>query len=288
MQDNGQMTTTLFTDTQRFADWLTTKRNNNIVGFVPTMGALHEGHSSLFDLARSQCDLVVASIYVNNLQFNSSSDYDRYPRTLDEDVLVCQSRNVDAVWAPSQHDLFPDGQQLLTTSENALEYEGRDRPGHFAGVATVVDRLLSIVHPDRMFLGAKDHQQISVIASMSSQLHPHVNIVRCPTVREHDGLAMSSRNRFLTQSGRSQAPIISLALQHMVDTWRTGETEPTRLIAQATSDLQQINGATVHYIAVLDGNELQQSKSVKHGDTAIIAVTIDNVRLIDNMKFVNV
>jgi len=123
---------------------------------------------------------------------------------------------------------------------------------------------------------------------MSSQLHPHVNIVRCPTVREHDGLAMSSRNRFLTQSGRSQARIISLALQHMVDTWRTGETEPTRLIAQARSDLQQINGATVHYIAVLDGNELQQSKSVKHGDTAIIAVTIDNVRLIDNMKFVNV
>ena len=282
------MTTTLFTDTHRFSDWLTTKRNSTIVGFVPTMGALHEGHSSLFAIARSQCDIVVASIYVNNLQFNSSTDYDRYPRTLDEDVLVCQSSNVDAVWAPSQHDLFPDGQQLLTTSENALDYEGKDRPGHFAGVATVVDRLLSIVRPRHVYLGAKDHQQISVIASMSSQLHPHVNIVRCPTVREHDGLAMSSRNRFLTQSGRSQARIISLALQHMVDTWRTGETEPTRLIAQARSDLQQINGAIVHYIAVLDGNELQQAKSVKHGDTAIIAVTIDNVRLIDNMKFVNV
>ena len=282
------MTTTLFTDTQRFADWLTTKRNNTIVGFVPTMGALHEGHSSLFDLARSQCDLVVASIYVNNLQFNSSSDYDRYPRTLDEDVLVCQSRNVDAVWAPSQHDLFPDGQQLLTTSDNALEYEGRDRPGHFAGVATVVDRLLSIVQPDHMYLGSKDHQQISVIASMCNQLHSHVNIVRCPTIREHDGLAMSSRNRFLTQHGRSQAPKISMALQHMVDTWQSGETEPAILIAQAKSDLQHIDGATVHYIAVLAGNEMQLSKSVKHGDTAIIAVSIDNVRLIDNMQFVNV
>lgn len=282
------MTNTLFTDTQQFADWLATKRDNSIVGFVPTMGALHEGHGSLFDLARSQCDLVVASIYVNNLQFNSSSDYDRYPRTLDEDVRVCQSRNVDAVWAPKQLDLFPDGQQLLTTGENALEYEGRDRPGHFAGVATVVDRLLSIVQPDRMYLGAKDHQQISVIAFMSGQLHPRVNIVRCPTVREIDGLAMSSRNRFLTQHGRSQAPIISMVLQHMVDMWRDGETEPTTLIAQATSELQHIDGATIHYIAVLDGNEMQLSKSVKHGDTAIIAVSIDNVRLIDNMQFVNV
>ncbi|KRO37126.1 MAG: hypothetical protein ABR57_05975 [Acidimicrobium sp. BACL17 MAG-120924-bin0] len=282
------MTTILFTDTHQFADWLATKRDSTIVGFVPTMGALHEGHGSLFELARSQCDLVIASIYVNNLQFNSSSDFDRYPRTLDEDVAMCQSRSVDAVWAPSQLDLFPDGQQLLTTGENALEYEGRDRPGHFVGVATVVDRLLSIVAPDRMYLGAKDHQQISVIASMCSQLHQYVNIVRCPTIREHDGLAISSRNRFLTQHGRSQAPIISLALQHMIDTWRAGETEPTTLIAQATSELQNINGATVHYIAVLDGHEMQLTMSVKQGDTAIIAVSIDNVRLIDNMQFVNV
>lgn len=287
MHDNGPMTTTLFTDSQLFVDWLATKRANCTIGFVPTMGALHDGHGSLFDRATSRCDLVIASIYVNDLQFNSATDFDRYPRTLDEDVLVCQSRNVDAVWAPSQHDLFPNGQQLLTISESALKYEGSDRPGHFAGVVTVVDRLLTFVQPNRLYLGAKDHQQISVITSMSSQLHPQVTIVRCPTTREYDGLALSSRNRFLTQHGRSEAAKIWIVLQYMVDIWRNGETDLTTLLTQAMNELKHINGATIHYLAVLDGNEMRKTKCVKNGDTAIIALTIDNVRLIDNIQFIN-
>jgi pantoate--beta-alanine ligase len=281
------MTTILFTDTQSIVSWLETKRTDAVVGFVPTMGALHDGHSSLFEIARSQCDIVIASIYVNNLQFNSPSDFARYPRTLDEDFVICESCNVDAVWAPSQTDLFADKPNVLATNEDADGYEGKDRPGHFAGVITVVDRLLSTIRPDRMYLGAKDHQQVSVIHTMCLQQHPVVKIVRCPTIRERDGLAMSSRNRFLTETGRIQAAAIPLTLQRMIEAWRDGVTDPNILISRATVELQSIGAVTIHYIAVLDGDSMQQAQQVKVGDTAIIAISLDNVRLIDNMQFIN-
>ena len=286
--DRGQTMTTLFTDGSSFQTWRKSIPEHQSVGFVPTMGALHAGHVSLIEQAKAECDVVVVSIYVNALQFNSETDFTRYPRTEEADFQICTHANVDAVFAPAKSDVFPeDVVELLTPSKSALGYEGADRPGHFAGVATVVDRLFSLVQPSVAYFGLKDYQQVAVINDMASQLHPKIVISPCGTMREDDGLAMSSRNRFLTQSGRKSAALLNAALKNAVTLWNDGTYQSQELIESVTSEISKNSAISVQYISVVRNGTMEQVQTVSENDVMIAAIVVDGVRLIDNMSFTN-
>jgi pantoate--beta-alanine ligase len=286
--DRGQTMTTLFTDLSSFQTWRHSIPQHQTVGFVPTMGALHAGHVSLIEQAKAECDVVVVSIYVNALQFNSENDFTRYPRTEESDFQICTRANVDAVFAPVKSDVFPeDVVELLTPSKNAQGYEGADRPGHFAGVVTVVDRLFSLVQPSISYFGLKDYQQVAVINDMASQLHPNIVISPCDTMREDDGLAMSSRNRFLTPSGRTSASVLPAALSKAVSLWNDGMCQSQELIETVTSEISQDSAIEVQYIAVVRNGTMEQVQAVSENDVVIAAIVVDGVRLIDNMSFAN-
>ena len=286
--DRGQTMTTLFTSRSSFKTWRDSLSEQLTVGFVPTMGALHAGHISLIDQAKASCDIVVVSIYVNVLQFNSETDFTRYPRTEETDFQLCAHANVDAVFAPVKSDLFPEEVvELLTPSSNALGYEGADRPGHFAGVATVVDRLFSVVKPRVAYFGLKDYQQVAVINDMASQLHPNIVITPCETMRDADGLAMSSRNRFLTPSGRESAASLNIALKKAVSLWNDGKSQSQELIETVSNDVSQDSSIEVQYISVVRNGTMEQVQTVSENDVIVAAIIVDGVRLIDNMSFTN-
>jgi pantoate--beta-alanine ligase len=280
--------TTLFTSRSSFKTWRDSLSEQLTVGFVPTMGALHAGHISLIDQAKASCDIVVVSIYVNVLQFNSESDFTRYPRTEETDFQLCAHANVNVVFAPVKSDLFPEEVvELLTPSSNALGYEGADRPGHFAGVATVVDRLFSVVKPRVAYFGLKDYQQVAVINDMASQLHPNIVITPCETMRDADGLAMSSRNRFLTPSGRESAASLNIALKKAVSLWNDGKSQSQELIETVSNDVSQDSSIEVQYISVVRNGTMEQVQTVSENDVIVAAIIVDGVRLIDNMSFTN-
>ena len=286
--DRGQTMTTLFTNRSSFQAWRGSIPENQTVGFVPTMGALHAGHVSLIEQAKEECDVVVVSIYVNALQFNSETDFTRYPRTEETDFHICTLANVDAVFAPVKSDVFPeDVVELLTPSKNAQGYEGADRPGHFAGVATVVDRLFRLVQPSIAYFGLKDYQQVAVINDMASQLHPNIAIKPCVTMREEDGLAMSSRNRFLTQSGRNSAALLNAALKNAVSLWNGGKCQSQELVQSVTDRVTQDSAIEVQYISVVHDGTMEQIQVVSENDVIVAAIVVDGVRLIDNMSFTN-
>ena len=286
--DRGQTMTTLFTSRSSFQTWRDSLSEHLTVGFVPTMGALHAGHVSLIDQAKASCDIVVVSIYVNVLQFNSETDFTRYPRTEETDFQLCAHANVDAVFAPVKSDLFPEEVvELLTPSSNALGYEGADRPGHFAGVVTVVDRLFSVVKPMVAYFGLKDYQQVAVINDMASQLHPNIVITPCETMRDADGLAMSSRNRFLTPSGRESATSLNIALKKAVSLWNDGKSQSQELIETVSNDVSQDSSIEVQYISVVRNGTMEQVQTVSESDVIVAAIIVDGVRLIDNMSFTN-
>ena len=282
----GQTMPTLFTDLQSFSDWRNAIPLNETVGFVPTMGALHQGHISLMQQAQSECDHVVVSIYVNALQFNSSQDFARYPRTESEDFSLCAQVGIAAVLMPQREDVFPnDSLEMISPSQEAEGFEGADRPGHFAGVVTVVDRLFSIVQPSRAYFGIKDYQQVAVISQMSSQLHPNVEVSTCQTKREHDGVAMSSRNRLLTQTARLSAAHFPKALRSAITLWQNGTTESRALIDSAYEVLALDAAIDVQYISIVRSGTMDQVNIVNEHDVIIAAVVIDGIRLIDNMQF---
>ena len=277
---------TLFTDLQSFSDWRNAIPLNETVGFVPTMGALHQGHISLMQQAQSECDHVVVSIYVNALQFNSSQDFARYPRTASEDFSLCAQVGIAAVLMPQQEDVFPNKPvEMVSPSQEAEGFEGADRPGHFAGVVTVVDRLFSIVQPSRAYFGIKDYQQVVVIGQMSSHLHPNVEISTCETQREDDDVAMSSRNRLLTQTARQSAACFPKALRAAITLWRNGTTESRALIDSAYAVLALDPTIEVQYISIVKSGTMDQVNMVNEHDVIIAAVVIDGIRLIDNMQF---
>ena len=282
--DRGLTMTTLFTDRLQFQAWRNSIPENQTIGFVPTMGALHAGHVSLIERANSECDIVVVSIYVNALQFNSDADYTRYPRTEETDFQLCGDAMVDAVFAPLKSDVFPeDVVELRTPSNNALGYEGADRPGHFAGVATVVDRLFTLVQPTVAYFGLKDYQQVAVIKDMSEQLHPNIVIQPCPTMREDDGLAMSSRNRFLTQSGRKSASVLPSALRNVISKWIDGVLAAKDLIDSVNTDLSKDPAIDVQYVSVVHNGTMRTVEVASEHDVIIAAIVVDGIRLIDNM-----
>jgi pantoate--beta-alanine ligase len=249
------------------------------VGMTPTMGALHAGHLALIDAARAGCDLVVASIFVNPMQFSQPGDLARYPRRLEEDLALCEQHGVDLVWAPEVEEIYPGGpaQVWVTAGELASQLEGPNRPGHFDGVLTVVTKLFAAVRPDRAYFGEKDYQQLILIRRMVQDLGQGVEVVSTPTVREPDGLALSSRNVLLSPSERAQARFLSVALL----AGRDAAGSASAVLAAAREVLAGADGVDVDYLELRDP---QLGPAPAAGPARLlVAARVGSIRLIDNV-----
>ena len=255
------------------------------VGFVPTMGALHDGHLSLMRQARSDCDVVVASIFVNPLQFNVQADFDKYPRTDDQDISLCEEAGVDAVYLPTTDVMYPPGHETtVQPGDTATPMEGAGRPGHFAGVTTVVTKLFFSVQPDRAYFGQKDYQQLAVIRKMVVDLDMGITIIGAPTVRETDGLAMSSRNVRLSPEQRYAAPVIYKGLSDARVAFESGERKPDSLLSIITDVYSTEPLARIEYASIADAATLQPVTEIQAPVVIAVAVWFGDVRLIDNIE----
>ena len=254
------------------------------VGFVPTMGALPAGHLSLIRAARVDCSFVVVSLFVNPTQFALGEDYQKYPRTLDADVQTCRREKVDLVFAPAA-DVMYTGEPLTTVQVAKLTDVlcGPHRPGHFDGVTTVVAKLFNIVQPAAAYFGQKDAQQAVVIKQMAADLFCPVEVVVCPTVREDDGLAMSSRNAHLSSRQRAQAAAIYAALEAAAERVARGERNVATLVEQITADLEAAGPCEIDYVSIVDPETLQPVQRVTGPALVAVAVRIGSTRLIDNL-----
>jgi pantoate--beta-alanine ligase len=257
------------------------------ISFVPTMGALHDGHLSLIDEAKRVADTVVMSVFVNPLQFGPSEDFDRYPRTLDDDAKMASKRGVDFLFTPTREDMYPEHAPVVFVHPGTVgkEWEGAVRPHHFEGVLTVVAKLFHIVMPDVAVFGQKDLQQAAAVKAMVRDLNFPVGILVAPTVRDPDGLAMSSRNRYLSQKERELGLILSKALFAMRDAFGRGERRASALEAIGWRMLERVVGLTPRYLAAVNADTFQRVNNVHHGDAAVGAVRVGETRLIDNIIF---
>ncbi|HWF65928.1 MAG TPA: pantoate--beta-alanine ligase [Acidobacteriaceae bacterium] len=263
---------------------LRANKNGGTVGLVPTMGALHAGHRSLIEAARVRCDIIVTSIFVNPTQFGPNEDFSRYPRTLEADCQMLEAEGVDLVFTPTVDRMYLKGASTLIEVAGISErLDGASRPGHFRGVATVVAKLFHIVQPEFAFFGQKDAAQIAVLRQMVRDLDVPVELTVCPTVREHDGLAMSSRNRYLSPEERTQALVLSRALQAAQNAAEQGELRAEALSRAMAKCLQQQPAVRVDYIAVVDPDTLLPLEDVRSGALLAIAAFVGNTRLIDNV-----
>jgi len=256
------------------------------IGFVPTMGALHAGHRRLLETARAETDTVVASIFVNPTQFDQKDDLDYYPRALAEDMALCRGAGVDFVFTPTAAEMYPRA-QLTWVEAPALEEHlcGLGRPGHFRGVATVVAKLLNIVQPTYAYFGEKDAQQLAIIRRMVVDLNLPVSIVPVPTVREPDGLALSSRNKRLTPEERLLATALSRSLFAARDLAAQGETSVDRIVSAVKPMLSAIPQIRVEYFSVVDQETLQPVREIVSQVLFAGAIWLGNIRLIDNVTF---
>ena len=260
------------------------KRGLDDVGFVPTLGYLHDGHLSLVRAAKEQNEHMVASIFVNPAQFNNPDDFERYPRDDEGDLAQLRELGVDAVFMPSVEEMYPGGQSTsVDVAEVSERLEGEHRPGHFRGVTTVVAKLFNVVQPTRAYFGRKDAQQLIVIRRMVRDLHMGVEIVAMPTVREADGLAMSSRNVRLSRAEREAALVLSKALRLAAQCWQGGERSAARIRDELRSLISEEPLARVDYVSVADIETLQELDSIKGEALVSLAVHIGDVRLIDNI-----
>jgi pantoate--beta-alanine ligase len=254
------------------------------VGLVPTMGALHEGHLSLIQAARAACDVVVATIFVNPKQFGPTEDFAKYPRTFDADCDLLRAEKVDILFAPAVDEMYPPGATtFVEVAEISDRLDGVSRPGHFRGVATVVAKLFNIVAPDRAFFGQKDAAQVAILRRMVRDLNFPLEIVVCPIVREPDGLAMSSRNGYLSADDRHRALILSRTLRHIEQQIATGVTSAAALIATGLGVLAQQPSARLDYLRVVDPDTLADIPDIGKGALIAIAAWIGSTRLIDNI-----
>jgi pantoate--beta-alanine ligase len=252
------------------------------IGFVPTMGALHEGHASLVQRARQDCGSVVASVFVNPTQFGPNEDLSRYPRTEAQDLAMLDSLGVDVAFLPTVEEMYPPGATTFVDVGLVSErLEGAVRPGHFRGVATVVAMLFNLVQPTRAYFGQKDGQQSVVIKRFTRDLAFPIEIIVCPTVRESDGLAMSSRNRYLTPQERLQAPALYRALEAASDAVAGGERSVDNLRELMASELELASMATPDYISIADADTLEELATLDRPALASLAVRFPSARLID-------
>ena len=259
-------------------------KNRGRVVFVPTMGNLHAGHISLMSQARQHGDTVVASLFVNRLQFGPNEDYDSYPRTFDADCDKLAAAGVDVVFAPGESDLYPEAQQYFVEPPQIQnQLEGQFRPGHFRGVATVVLKLFNCVQPQTAVFGKKDYQQLMVLRNMTRQLALPIAIVGGETVRDADGLALSSRNGYLSASERSEAPRLNRILCRLRDAVRAGERDYARLERAATDELDA-HGWKTDYVAVRRQSDLQPPQAVDSQLVVLAASRLGTPRLIDNIE----
>ena len=254
------------------------------IGLVPTMGALHEGHGALMDRARTESGFVVVTIFVNPIQFDRSSDYERYSRNLPADLEFCQARGAALVFAPEPDEIYPYPQRVFVEAPSLAEHLcGAHRPGHFRGVATVVTKLFNVVQPDRAYFGEKDAQQLAIIEALVADLNMPITIVPVPTVRESDGLAISSRNTRLSAGERIQAAALYRALRAVADKIAAG-TGPAEAKDAGSQVLRQEPAIRVEYLEIVDARSMQRVNAIQGTVRVAAAVWIGETRLIDNIS----
>lgn len=253
------------------------------VGFVPTMGYLHQGHLSLIERARAECASVIVSIFVNPTQFGPTEDFARYPRDLPRDLELCRRAGVSLVFVPPESEIYPPGFATFVEVTGLQDrWEGRSRPGHFRGVATVVARLFQLTRPDRAYFGEKDYQQLQIIKRMVRDLAFELEIVPCPTIREPDGLAMSSRNSYLDPDARRHALALWEALQAAQAQAAAGERTGAALTCAMRAAVERYPDVELDYAAIVDPETLEPLAVIEGEARALIAARIGGVRLIDN------
>jgi pantoate--beta-alanine ligase len=259
------------------------RAGGSVVGFVPTMGALHEGHLSLVRRARKECAVVAASIFVNPLQFAPGEDFARYPRTFEQDCRGLEGEGVEVLFAPDAEEMYPDGAvTTVTVSGIADRLDGASRPGHFTGVATVVAKLFHVVGPSRAYFGQKDAAQLAVLRQMVRDLNFDMELVGCAIVRDADGLALSSRNKYLSAVEREQALVLHRTLLQMERRIAEGERQSDVLARDGMKTLQVARGVRVDYLAIVNANTLLPVTSAEKGTLVAVAAYVGRTRLIDN------
>ncbi len=260
------------------------KRSGKSVGFVPTMGALHAGHLSLVSAGRARTDILVTSIFVNPTQFGPKEDFSKYPRTLEKDSELLVDAGVDYLFYPTVEEMYPKDASTWVAVEGISErLDGKSRPGHFRGVTTVVSKLFNIVLPDLAFFGQKDAAQVAVIRKMVRDLNFDVHIFVCPTVRESDGLAMSSRNVYLSPEQRKQALVLYRSLMRVRLLADKGESDVAKLIAEAKQVIAEEPGVRLDYFEIVSSDTLQAVRDTSKGALVAVAAYVGQTRLIDNL-----
>jgi pantoate--beta-alanine ligase len=263
--------------------WSDARRRDCRVGCVPTMGALHAGHESLIRACRDECGFSVVTIFVNPTQFGPQEDFTRYPRPLEDDLAICRRSGVDLVFVPVVDTLYPAGFSTFVDVEGVSRIlEGAARPGHFRGVTTIVLKLLNIVQPARAYFGQKDYQQQLLVRKMCRDLDLPVEIRTCPTIRESDGLALSSRNRYLDAGERRAALALSRSLQLAHERLRSGERDVRLIAGQMRQSLEE-SGARVDYATIVDPQSLDELTVPARNMVALVAAHVGRTRLIDNL-----
>lgn len=254
------------------------------VGFVPTMGFLHEGHLSLIREAKAENDVVVVSDFVNPTQFGPNEDFESYPRNIERDTELALSAGADVIFYPSVSEMYPPGSSTYVEVEGNITRVlcGASRPTHFRGVTTVVNKLFNIVEPDKAYFGQKDAQQVAVLTKMVKDLHMDIELIICPIVREPDGLAMSSRNTYLSAEERKQAVILNQALKKAKNAFANGEKDVVKLTGIITDKINEMPLAVIDYVSILDFPSLKPIITIEKDALAAVAVKFGKTRLIDN------
>jgi pantoate--beta-alanine ligase len=262
------------------------RKPGKTIGFVPTMGALHEGHLSLIRMCRQQCGITVASIFVNPTQFNDSNDLKRYPRMPEKDQEMLESAGCDILFLPDEKEVYPEPDTRQFDFGGLDRYmEGKHRPGHFNGVAQVVTRLFDILHPHKAYFGLKDYQQLAIIRKVTADLHYPVDIISCPIIRESDGMAMSSRNILLNEAERKRALVLSQSL-FMAGKMKARHT-PAEIKRFVMDNITSVPGVTLEYFEIVNGATLLPTDiwEVENGVIGCLAARVGKIRLIDNINF---
>ena len=274
----------VFTTPSELSDYLQSHRSQSL-GFVPTMGALHVGHQSLIDRARRENALVIVSIFVNPLQFGPNEDLDRYPRQLEIDAALCEAAGVDVLFLPTVESMGIQGilTQVMPPPMMMSGLCGHSRPGHFQGVATIVTKLLNIIQPDRAYFGEKDAQQLAIIRRVVTDLNLPVEIVGCSTLRADSGLAHSSRNQYLSPTGKAQAAVIYRSLKQAQAVVASGEIHTPAILAAVVTELATVPEFQLEYLELVDAQTLQSIDTVNRTVLVAIAGRIETTRLIDNI-----
>lgn len=254
------------------------------IGFVPTMGALHEGHLALVKQSLSSCDITIVSIFINPAQFGANEDLSRYPKTFEDDYKALLALGVDYIFLPTSTQMYPDNYKTWINITGITELLcGASRPGHFTGVATIVLKLVNLVRPTLMFMGEKDFQQIVVLETMLADLNLETKITRCPIIRKASGLALSSRNRYLSPENQTIAPNLFKAMQELKASYIKGITDSKELLSSLKQNLEN-KTFKIDYLEIVDSSTLEKRNIIQRGNRLIVAVFLGNTRLIDNLE----